>query len=167
MHPGFFGYYARMRDHAADEARAWGCGGRRPRHHHRHHDDGEGFEASGRHHGGPGMLFGVRRPLRFMAHKLDLDDEQVQALARILDDLKTERAQAAVDHRRSVGAFAGALEAEAFDADRAKEGLDLRVESARKVERAVFDALERTHATLRPEQRAKLAYLLRSGALSI
>ncbi|MEO0813132.1 MAG: hypothetical protein AAFY60_09740, partial [Myxococcota bacterium] len=53
-------------------------------------DRSEGYWASG-----PG--FGVRRPLRFMAHRLDLDDEQVGVLAAILNDLKTERAQAAVD----------------------------------------------------------------------
>lgn len=113
------------------------------------------------------MLFGVRRPLRFMAHRLDLDEAQVKALARILDDLKTERAQAAVDDRRTVGAFAAALEAEDFDADKAKEGLNLRVESAKRLETAVFEALRSTHAILQPEQRSKLAYLLRSGALSI
>ena len=32
---------------------------------------------------------------------------------------------------------------------------------------AVYDALERTFAMLRPEQRSKLAYLLRSGVLTI
>src|SRR5262245_8462388 len=46
---------------------------------------------------GPGGGFGVRRPLRFLAHKLELDEQQVVQLARILDELKTERAQAAVD----------------------------------------------------------------------
>src|SRR5207244_3357986 len=51
--------------------------------------------------------FGVRRPLRFLAHKLDLDDRQVAALARILDALKTERAQAEVDRRRPGGGSSG------------------------------------------------------------
>lgn len=166
MHPGFFGHWKRAhraRHEAWREARAAGCG------HHGHHEHGdeEGAQASGRHHPGPGMLFGVRRPLRFMAHKLDLDEDQVKALARILDDLKTERAQAAVDDRRSLGDFAAALEAEAFEADQAKAGADRRVESARREQEAVFAALERTHAMLRPEQRSKLAYLLRSGALTI
>src|SRR5262245_562614 len=59
--------------------------------------------------------FGVRRPLRFLAHKLDLDDRQVAELARILDELKTERAQAEVDRRRTVSAFADALSGDAFD----------------------------------------------------
>ena len=51
---------------------------------------------------GPGGGFGVRRPLRFLAHKLDLDNDQVVQLARILDELKIERAQAAVDDRRAL-----------------------------------------------------------------
>ncbi len=161
MHPGFLGHWKHARREAWQHARA-ACGGG---HHHGH---GEHRHASGRHHeGGGGMLFGVRRPLRFMAHRLDLDEDQVKALARILDGLKTERAQAAVDDRRTVGAFAAALEAEDFDADTAKEGLTLRVDSAKRLEEAVFGALQKTHEMLRPEQRSKLAYMLRSGALSI
>src|SRR5262245_16435497 len=53
--------------------------------------------------------FGVRRPLRLLAYKLDLDAEQVSELARILNELKTERAQAEVDDRRTVATFADAL----------------------------------------------------------
>ena len=72
-------------------------------------------------HFGPGSEdgggFGVRRPLRFMAWKLELNEAQVEQLATILDSLKTERAQAAVDQRRSVGAFADALASDVFDVD--------------------------------------------------
>jgi Spy/CpxP family protein refolding chaperone len=113
------------------------------------------------------MLFGVRRPLRFMAQRLELDDAQIQVLAAILNQLKTERAQAAVDDQRTVALFADALEAPEFDAGRADQGLDLRIQSAQRLKEAVRGALERTHAMLRPEQRARLAYMLRSGALSI
>src|SRR5439155_10425281 len=55
---------------------------------------------SGGEHGGGefgGGAFGVRRPLRFLAYRLQLDEEQVAALAVILNELKTERAQTAVD----------------------------------------------------------------------
>ena len=117
--------------------------------------------------GGLGAAFGVRRPLRFMAYKLELDDGQVQKLAMILNDLKTERAQAAVDGQRTISAFADALGAEAFDRARADEGLSLRVKSAERLKDAVLTALERTHAVLNPEQRQRLAYLLRSGVLTI
>ncbi len=46
---------------------------------------------------GGGGAFGVRRPLRFLAYRLNLNETQVEELAKILDELKTERAQAAVE----------------------------------------------------------------------
>ena len=111
--------------------------------------------------------FGVRRPLRFLAHKLDLDDRQVAELARILDALKTERAQAEVDRRRTLSAFADALSAEAFDAARAAEGGELRVGSAGRLREAVLTALREIHAVLNPDQRLRLAYLIRTGTLAV
>ena len=109
----------------------------------------------------------VRRPLRFLAYKLELAQEQVTELAAILAELKTERAQAAVDQRRSTSALADIVAAEAFDEAKAKGVTGDRVKSAERVEDAVAKALGRIHALLKPEQRAKLAYLLRTGALSI
>ena len=61
----------------------------------------------------------MRRPLRFLAYKLELDERQVAELARILDELKTERAQAEVDRRRSLSGFADAVGGSTFDAARA------------------------------------------------
>jgi Spy/CpxP family protein refolding chaperone len=111
--------------------------------------------------------FGVRRPLRFLAHKLALDDRQVAELARILDELKTERAQAEVDRRRTLSAFADALTGDAFDAAKAGEGGDLRVKTAERVRAAVLKALREIHALLNPEQRSRLAYLIRTGTLAV
>lgn len=111
--------------------------------------------------------FGVRRPLRFMAHRLELNEKQVTELAAVLDELKTERAQASVDHRRSVGAFADALAGETFEEASAKTAADARVKSAERLRDAVVKALKRTHAMLDPEQRKQLSYLLRSGQLTI
>ena len=82
--------------------------------------------------GGP---FGVRRPLRFLAYKLGLDEKQVAELARVLDELKTERAQAEVDNRRTLAEFADALAGEAFDAAKAAAAGERRVDSAAKVAR--------------------------------
>jgi len=126
-------------------------------------------EMSPAHEGGPwtGSAFGVRRPLRFLAAKLELDDAQVRKLAEILDDLKTERAQAAVDDRRTLTAFADALAGEAFDATRAEGGATLRNESADRVGKAVVRALERIHALLRPDQRERFAYLIRTGVVAL
>ena len=111
--------------------------------------------------------FGVRRPLRFLAYKLELERPQVEQLVKILDDLKTERAQAAVDDRRTLTAFAEASEQDTFDAAKAREGAAARVKSAEGLAKSVVDALGQIHAMLRPEQRAKLAYLIRTGALQL
>ena len=114
-----------------------------------------------------GGSFGVRRPLRFLAHKLDLDERQIAELARILDELKTERAQAEVDRRRTLTAFADALTGDAFDTAKAAEGGDLRVKSAEHLRDAVGKALQRIHALLNAEQRVRLAYLIRTGTLTV
>lgn len=111
--------------------------------------------------------FGVRRPLRFLAHQLGLDDRQVAELARVLDELKTERAQAEVDRRRTVAAFADALAGEAFDAAKAGEAGAQRVRSAEHLRDAMLKALQQIHAVLNAEQRVRLAYLIRTGALVV
>lgn len=163
MHPGMMGWWRRSR----------GCGGAEHAHEGAH--GGQGFAGGpgwhmGWHGGGDdfgGGAFGVRRPLRFLAYKLELDEQQVAELARILDELKTERAQAAVDDRRTTAAFADAVAGEAFDAARAGEGGALRTQGAERLRAAVLKALGRMHALLQPEQRKHLAYLIRTGALSI
>jgi Spy/CpxP family protein refolding chaperone len=115
----------------------------------------------------PGGGFGVRRPLRFLAHKLDLDDRQIAALARILDELRTERAQAEVDRRRTLSAFADSISGDAFDAAKAGEGGDLRLQSAERLRQAVLKALGQIHAMLNAEQRATFSYLIRTGTITM
>lgn len=164
MHPGFFrpGFFG----HWKHAQRAAHCG---PHAGWGHHHGGEAHAAPP---GGDDFEFGagpfgVRRPLRFLAHKLDLSEKQVEALASVLDELKTERAQAAVDHRRSTSAFADAIAGETFDKARADAAATERVKTAERLRDAVSRALEKIHALLEPEQRAKLAYLLKTGTLSI
>ena len=114
-----------------------------------------------------GGSFGVRRPLRFLAHRLELDEKQVGELAHILNELKTERAQVAVDHRRTVAGFADVIAAEGFDEPRAAGVATERVKSAERLRDALVKALKAIHALLKPEQRSKLAYLIRTGALTL
>ena len=111
--------------------------------------------------------FGVRRPLRFLAYKLDLDEQQVAELARILGDLKTDRAQAEVDGRRATAAFADAISGEQFDTAGAAGAGAIRVATAEHLRDAVTKALARLHALLEPPQRERLAYLIRTGILQI
>jgi Spy/CpxP family protein refolding chaperone len=125
-------------------------------HHHGYEEEGFG-----------GGAFGVRRPLRFLAYKLELNEQQVASLATVLNDLKTERAQAAVDDRRTTAAFADAVAGEVADEARLKEIAGARVKSAERLRDAVANALAKIHALLDPAQRQRLAYLIRTGTLSI
>jgi Spy/CpxP family protein refolding chaperone len=169
MHPGMLYWWKsrhESRDCGGGEAR---CGGDGERGHHwggRHHHRDE-WQA-GHEHGDPGGgSFGVRRPLRFLAYKLELDDKQVGELAKILSDLKTERAQADVDGRRTVSGFADAVAGASFDEAAAKVAAELRVKSAERLRDAVVKALARIHAVLDEEQRSRLSYLIRTGVISI
>ncbi len=159
MHPGFYYRWKRSAEEQDHEERTSACGrgGWRRRHGH-----DRGLHASGH-----GRGFGVRRPLRYMAHRLDLDDEQIDTLAAILNVLKTERAQARLDEERSIAGVADAVEGDDFDAVKANEALNARVEAAERLKEEVLSTLQKTHEMLDPEQRKRLAYLLRSGQLTI
>lgn len=114
-----------------------------------------------------GGSFGVRRPLRFLAFKLGLSEEQVVALAQVLDELKTERAQHEVDERRRLSSLAEAASGESFDEGKAREAAEFRVKSTERLEEAVVRALSRIHALLDPSQRERLAFLIRTGRLTL
>ena len=111
--------------------------------------------------------FGVRRPLRFLAWKLELTEPQLARFAAVISELKTERAQAAVDDRRALTLFADAAIGDAFDTAKAQEAAKLRGDSTQRLQARVADSLAQMHAVLDPEQRARLAYLLRTGTLAM
>jgi Spy/CpxP family protein refolding chaperone len=162
MHPGFMSWWTRHHAAPPFEYADAGCGPRgRGRWHERAAQASHGDEGFG---SGP---FGVRRPLRFLAFKLELDDPQTAELAAILDDLKTERAQAAVDHRRMTSAVADLFAAPAFDAARVAAAGSARVTSATRLAEAQAKALARVHAVLGDEQKKTFAYLLRTGVIAI
>ncbi|MCC6527411.1 MAG: hypothetical protein IT373_32485 [Polyangiaceae bacterium] len=171
MHPGFFGWWRRHHQGGC----GWGgeatCGtgggahgGRCGPH------EGEGGEAR---HAGPGFGgeegggFGVRRPLRFLAYKLELGEDQIAKLAVIMNDLKTERAQAAVDQRRRTTALADAIEGSTFGEAKVAEAVAEDATSTARLQAAIAKALGAIHAVLDDAQRRKLAYLLRTGQLLI
>jgi Spy/CpxP family protein refolding chaperone len=163
MHPGLLYWWKQRHSHEHGDAAEVSCGpgeGHGWRGHHRH----EWRQEAGGHDGGE---FGVRRPLRFLAYKLELDEKQVGELAKILSDLKTERAQADVDGRRTISGFADAIGGATFDEAAAKTAADLRVKSAERLRDAVVKALARIHGVLDEEQRAQLSYLIRTGVISI
>ena len=168
MYPGMLHWWRRHRHGGCGGEAHAGEGGGPGEHeegHHGFHGWRAGWRGGGDEFGGG--PFGVRRPLRFLAYKLNLSEQQVADLAKILDELKTERAQAAVDDRRTTAAFADALGLEKFDDAKATEGGALRVKAAERLRDAVVKALGRIHALLDSGQRAQLAYLIRTGALAI
>ena len=129
------------------------------------HGRGYGMRMEMRGHGPHGGM-GVRRPLRFLAWKLELDEDQLGEVAKILGELKTERAQGEVDRAKRLAALADAVSSDSFDAARAAEGAALRVMSAERLRGATVKALEALHALLTPEQRKTLAYMIRTGGIS-
>jgi len=170
MHPGFYGWWKSRHGGECGD----GCGHEHasgPGGWHGHHGHRGPWEEARRWAGGggdgPGGEFGVRRPLRFLAYKLELDEKQVGDLARILNELKTERAQAEVDGRRTTAAFADAVGGAVFDEAKASEGATQRVQSAEKLKAAVQKALREIHAILSDEQRQRLAYLIRTGVVTL
>lgn len=131
-------------------------------------DDGGGGEQGGfEGFFGGGGPFGVRRPLRFLAYKLGLDERQVSELAVILDSLKVERAQAELDLRRTGGAYADLLAADTFDEAAASQISAERTRSAERVQKAVQAAVAKIHALLAEEQRRRFVYMLRTGLVRL
>ncbi|MBK7825693.1 MAG: Spy/CpxP family protein refolding chaperone [Nannocystis sp.] len=88
-------------------------------------------------------------------------------LAVVLDTVKTERAQAEVDQRRTTAAYADLFAGESFDEAAASKVSGERVHSAGRLQTAVQAALAKIHALLTGEQRKRLTYLLRTGALRL
>ncbi len=143
--------------HGIREQRSCGCAPQARHEHTPHHHYWAGDDFAGG--------FGVRRPLRFLAWKLELTEPQLARFAAIINELKTERAQAAVDDRRALTLLAEAATGEAFESAKAAEATRLRVGSVTRLQERVTDSLAQMHAVLDADQRARLAYLLRTGTL--
>ncbi|MEE4280432.1 MAG: hypothetical protein V2I41_00705 [Pseudomonadales bacterium] len=124
------------------------------------------YQARGRrggHHGG-GSYFGVRRPIRYLAYQLDLDDAQTRKIAAVLDRLKVEREQAKLDEARTVIEVASLVTQPELSVEQLKEALAPRVTSAEHLQIAVAKAMHDIVCELDPEQREDFAYLLNSKA---
>jgi Spy/CpxP family protein refolding chaperone len=63
--------------------------------------------------------------------------------------------------------LADAVAADKFDAQAATDAAATRVRSAERLRDAVAKALREMHVLLDPDQRARLAYLIRTGTLQI
>ena len=145
------------------------CGYRRPRYAyayagsaHRPFTSSKPYET--RRHGGS---FGVRRPLRYLSYRLDLDEEQVRRIAAILDVLKTEREQAALDEARTVTEIATLVPHQELTVDALREALAPRVAAAERMQLAVARAANDIADALDDDQRHEFAYLLNAKSFSL
>jgi Spy/CpxP family protein refolding chaperone len=111
-----------------------------------------------------GPTFGVRRPLRHLAWKLNLNETQIRDVVDVLDRLKTAYNQARLDQDRSTSEVAAVFSAAAFDADRTTAALATRTRATEALNQELLSAVQRIFELLNEEQRREFAYLLRSGA---
>lgn len=135
-------------------------------HHHNHHH-GPPWRR-GRGHGpghgpGPGGPFGGRRPMRFLARRLDLSDEQFRKVAAVLSALRVARKQAGLDRQRTMARYAEALEASPLDTTALGAAQKQQRDAADALHAAFSAALASLHALLDDEQRAELALMLREA----
>lgn len=103
----------------------------------------------------------MRRPLRFLAHKLELEPSQTAVLAEILADLRTERAALDVELQRAQKLYADALKGDTFDAEGAKRANAQVLAAHTQRQTAVSDALSRLHGLLDADQRTHLSAIVR------
>jgi len=111
--------------------------------------------------------FGVRRPLRYLSYQLDLDEPQRRRIAAVLDRVKMQREQSALDEKKVSGKLADLIEKPEFDSDSVKETLSDRVESTQSLQKTIAEAISEIVGLLDPDQREELAYLIRTGAFRI
>ncbi len=124
-------------------------------------ESGRGRRGRGSRGHGAGGPLGGRRPLRFLARRLGLDDDQIATLARVLSDLKIEREQMALDSRRAAARLADALAGDDFDEKRVSEAQTVRADAQKRYMEAFARGLRDIHAALTPEQRTRMSLLLR------
>lgn len=120
-------------------------------------------------HRNGGAGFGVRRPLRYLAHRLDLDEGQTRRMAAVLNQLKTEREQAALDEKRTIADLAKLLTdtGELPTLEEVSRVLSPRVETSERLNQEVAKAVVAMCDFLDSDQREELVSLLLTGAISL
>ncbi len=111
-----------------------------------------------------GPTFGVRRPLRHLAWKLNLNETQVRDVVDVLDRLKTAYNQARLDQDRSTSEVAAVFTTTQFNSERVGAALATRTRATEALNQELLSAVQRIFELLNEEQRHEFAYLLRSGA---
>jgi uncharacterized membrane protein len=100
---------------------------------------------------------------RFVLRRIGASPEQERAVLAETDALGEALNALRGDARALRGDLADLLAADSLDAGRVRAALDLRLARASELREKAADAVARIHAALGPEQRARLAELVRSG----
>ena len=111
--------------------------------------------------------FGVRRPLRYLSHRLDLDDQQRRVLAASFERIKIEREQAALDRKRSDGQVADKLTQQELAVEDLQQAMSPRTDIAQRLQATIAKELYDIVQVLDDEQREEFAYLVRSGVVKL
>ena len=118
-------------------------------------------------HRGGGTGFGVRRPLRYLAHHLDLDESQTRRMASVLNQMKTEREQAKLDEKRTVSALAALMSERTPTLDEVKGVLEPRVRSTERLNLETAKAVAAISDFLDEDQKDEFINLLLTGSISL
>ena len=120
-----------------------------------------------RHEGRGTSGFGIRRPLRYLAYHLDLDDGQLRRVAAAFDRLKTEREQTRVDELRTANELGELVAEHSPGIDDVKAALQPRVSATERQQLAVARAVHDIAQVLDEEQRQQFVALLSSQTIKL
>ena len=109
----------------------------------------------------------MRRPLRYLTWKLDLDENQTRRMAAVLNSLKTEREQAALDEQRTTAELAKLMEGETPTLEEVREALGGRVAATEKLVDETAKAVVAIAGFLDEDQREEFIELLLTGTVSL
>jgi Spy/CpxP family protein refolding chaperone len=135
----------------------WGHHGH---HHHEHWRDGDDDDDERGAWMGGGFEAGARRDLR---RKLNLREEQEDAVWSAVKEGRKAVDTFLADLRETRADLASAVRGETLDKDRLRAVFESHDGSLADARRDLVAALERAHASLDPEQRARIAELLERG----
>ena len=113
-----------------------------------------------------GAQFGVRRPLRYLSYQLDLSENQMRRMSSVLNAIKNEREQSALDEKRTVTAIADLMADGTPTLEEFSEALQPRTRSAEQLQAEIASGLVQIFDILDDDQREQFVVLLLSGAIS-
>ncbi len=113
-----------------------------------------------------GAQFGVRRPLRYLSYQLDLSENQMRRMSSVLNAIKNEREQSALDEKRTVTAIADLMADGTPTLEEFSEALQPRTRSAEQLQAEIARGLAQISDILDEDQREQFVGLLLSGAIS-